>query len=462
MAENNITTKYRPKKFADILGQVASVQSITASLQSKVIPPAYLFFGTRGCGKTSAARLVALSLNCKQRTGAEPCGGCPDCRDILMDMSDYLQEFDGATSGKVEDVRNLMASVRFLVPDGSYKVIIIDECHMLTKEAWNAALKTIEEPPRNVLFIFCTTELQKVIPAVKSRCVPIQFPGVHDSVISDMLRGVLKAEGVEYDEDSIQLITHNAHGSIRDAQSILEGFIRTGKVSADQVKRLYQTIDPMTILTYFNNVLADNVKQAATMTGGWLRLGAGPELIVSSLLEHLRNMVLDFIVQDETLKTLLKAQRAKIGEVRLVQWIEFFYTQLRFIREFPMEHTLIIDLITIKLIGTMKEPSAKAKKAEAKEDTPLKNNAPAISENNEAVPLDKDKVNQLVDICGGSLDEVHPRFFRVTIKNSKGTVFDVVSDPKYAKNMYYIRQEDMEFVIRGYPNSMESAVKIKL
>jgi DNA polymerase III gamma/tau subunit len=335
---------------------------------------------------------------------------------------------------------------------------------MLTKEAWNAALKTIEEPPKNVLFIFCTTELQKVIPTIKSRCVPIQFPGVHDSVVSDMLRQILKTENVPYDEESIALIAKYAYGSIRDAQSILEGFIRTGKVSADQVKHLYQTIDPTTILTYFNNILGGNIQQATNMATGWLRLGAGPELIVSSLLEHLRNMVMDFIVTDSTIKGLLKVQREKIGESRLVQWIEFFYTQLRFIREFPMEHTLIVDLITIKLIGTLREPAAtRTRKSEAKEETGVKKeeDTTMIPVVNSAVPLDKSQVDQLVEVCGGSIVEVQtvPKFFRATIRNHKGTKFDVVSEEKYAKSDLYIKQEDLEYAIKGYPASMESAIK---
>lgn len=462
MTEKNLTKKYRPMRFGQMMGQSASVAAIISAIQKGKMPPAYLFYGTRGCGKTTASRLIAMSLNCTQRVGVEPCGTCSECQDILKDVSPYLLEYDGATNGKVDDVRALMASVKYMVPDGNYKVVNIDECHCLTKEAWNAALKTIEEPPKNVLFIFSTTELQKVIPTVKSRCVPIQFPGIQDSVISDMIRYILKTETVPYDEESVSLITKYAYGSIRDAISILEGFIHSGKVSAEQVKSMYQTIDPNTILTYFNNILSSNIQQATNMTGGWLRLGAGPELIVSSLLEHLRNMVMDFIVTDSTIKGLLKVQRDKIGEARLVQWIEFFYTQLRFIREFPMEHTLIIDLITIKLIGTLHESApVRARKSEAKEEGGAKKDVATMIPVSETVPLNKDKVDQLVRVCGGSMMEVHPKFFRITIKNHKGTIFDVVSEDRYAKSDMYIRQEDLDFVILGYPTSMETAIKRK-
>ena len=245
---DSIIKKYRPKTFSQVVGQTGSVYKITAALTSGVIPPAYLFSGIQGGGKTTNARLVTMSLNCQQRVGVEPCGQCQQCKDILNDCSSYLIELDGAQHGKVEDIRGITGTVSYVVPDGNYKVVIIDECHGLSKAAWNALLKTIEEPPKNVLFIFCTTELQKVQATIRSRCVHIQFPGVTDDVITKIIKHVCAEEKATIDDESVQLITKYAFGSIRDAQSILEGFIRMGKITADQVKQTDEIAKQKSIL----------------------------------------------------------------------------------------------------------------------------------------------------------------------------------------------------------------------
>ena len=363
----NITRKYRPRTLSSVIGQPVATKSIQSTLTSGKIPPAYLFYGIQGSGKTTLARLIAMSTNCTNRTGVEPCGQCQPCKDIINDCSDMLAEYDGATHSGVGDLRDMMAAVKFMVPDGMYKVVIIDECHALSKQAWQAALKTIEEPPRNVMFIFCTTEIQKVIATIKSRCVQLQFAGIDDAVILTMLKNICTAEEAAYDEKALQLIAKNSNGSIRDAQSILEGFIRTGKVSTDLVKSVYQTLDPMSLCNFFNYILTGNAKAAAKTAHGWLKTGASPDLIIGSLMEHLRNMIMDFTVEDDSLKAILKSQREKIGDGRVGAWIEFLYEQLRFLREYPMSHWLLIDLVTIRFISTASEAPVKASTKKAKE-----------------------------------------------------------------------------------------------
>lgn len=450
----NITKKFRPKTFGAVIGQRLAVEMLTSAIKSKVIPPAYLFSGITGGGKTTNARLLAMSLNCKNLTlnSIEPCGECAACRDILNDRSEYLIEVDGATKGGVEDIRNLMASIRYVVPSGSYRVVIIDECHSLSKQAWQAALKTIEEPPKNTVFVFCTTEIQKVIPTIMTRCVKVQFQGVEDSVIVKMLQNILKTENVQYDEDSLGLIAKYAKGSIRDAQSILEGFIRSGKVTTEMVEGIYRTVDPSTVLTYFNYVIGGDLKGACVMASNWLKIGVSPEYLMTALLEHLRNMVMEFVVKDSSLKSLLKAQKEKIGESRVVDWIEFFYNQLRFIRDFPMEYALVIDLITIRLIDSMSErkPRAKSEKTEKAEkvEKPEKMEPTKV-----AVALDRTLLNRLVTLCEGSIIHCNPTFSAVTLKTPKAT-FDVVSDVSLARSDYYILSDNLAKVVEGFPASM--------
>lgn len=479
--KEHITKKFRPKKFADVIGQPVSIATLTTAITAKQIPPAYLFVGTRGCGKTTCARLVAMALNCRNLQGAEPCGVCECCVDILNGNSDYLIEVDSATHGKVEPVRQLMASVGYYVPEGNYKVVLLDECHMLTKEAWNACLKTVEEPPARVLFIFGTTEPYKVLGTAKSRCVVCQFPAVSDLTLTDNIKHILNTEKVAYDDQAVALIAKYAYGSIRDAQSILEGFINSGKVKAEDVKQLYQTIDPNTILTYFNNVLNKDLKAASNIIGGWIRMGVSPEYVVSSLMEHLRNMIMDWFITDNALKSMLKVQKEKIGDARLASWIDFFYVQLTYIKEFPMEYSLMLDLITIKLIDTLNSPVAE-KKRQTKERDVIKD-APETTASAEPpkdespvatvvatktatlapLPIDRGLLDALEKVCGGMKLEISgPDWGRVTMRNAKGTIFDVVLSADKAKSPFYILSTDLERVVAGYPESMGTYVHEKV
>jgi len=454
---SHITKKFRPMKFADVLGQQINVTKLTTALSSGILPPAYLFIGMRGMGKTTCARLITMSLNCEQRVGVEPCGKCGSCMEIIEGSSDYLVEVDGATNNKVEDMRNLTGSVGYYVPEGHYKVVVIDECHSLSKAAWDASLKTIEEPPPRVLFIFCTTDVQKVIATVKSRCTPIQFAGATEATIVEMLKIVLTAENVPFEEPALMAIAKESGGSIRDAQSILEGFIRSGKIETSAVKSIYTAVDANSIITYFNNVLAKDMEASTKVTMGWIRSGHTPDLIMNSLLEHLRNMIMSFIVTDSNLRNMLKAQRDKAGDTRIAQWITFFYDQIKYLKEYPMEFSLVLDLITIRLIDTLsvstKTIDKKKKEADEKQEEKVVEAAPAVKK---ADPLNKTLINELKEVCGGLITELTPDYCRVTITNAKGTVFDVVSNTQVIKNKLYILGENLPEVIKGYPQSMST------
>jgi DNA polymerase III subunit gamma/tau len=469
----NITKKFRPLKFSDVAGQEISVRQLTSALQKGIIPPAYLFCGTRGCGKTTSARLFAMSLNCTARIGVDPCGQCTSCKDILNDNSEYLIEVDGATCGKVEDVRNLMSSIRYVVPDGHYKVIIIDECHGLTKAAWDASLKTIEEPPPNVLFIFATTELGKVIPTIKSRCTTIQFPSVPDNIIVDVIKRIVTVENVPCEDAAIARIVKASGGSIRDAQTILEGFIRMGKITEADVAAIYQSLDPHTVMAYFRHILDKDEKAAYNQTMGWIRMGVNPSVIVNGLLEHLRNMLMDFIVTDNTLKQMLKTQRDKITPSRVVDWIDFFYDQLQYIRDYPMEYTLIMDLITIKLIDSLKttREGGSKKKADKEVEAPKPEAAPVTPElalvpvieapQPPMTKLDRDLVCKFRAAVGGITKDVNREYTRETIQAKAGHVLDVVTEDKCAISSMWVLCSDVNAALVDFPANMNQYLKIK-
>ncbi len=221
MANISLAAKYRPQTFAEVVGQdtVKKVLSL-ASLQDKVAP-AYLLSGTRGVGKTTLARIFAKALNCANAPTGEPCNRCEACKRITQGAFVDVVEIDGASNRGIDDVRRLRESVGYSPLEGRYKVIIIDEAHMLTKEAFNALLKTLEEPPRGVVFILATTEPHKFPVTILSRCQLYVFKQVPEHNIEQHLAKILKNEQIAYDDDALALIARRAMGSVRDAMSLL-------------------------------------------------------------------------------------------------------------------------------------------------------------------------------------------------------------------------------------------------
>ena len=221
MANISLAAKYRPQTFAEVVGQdtVKKVLSL-ASLQDKVAP-AYLLSGTRGVGKTTLARIFAKALNCVNAPTAEPCNECEHCKRITQGAFVDVVEIDGASNRGIDDVRRLRESIGYSPLEGRYKVIIIDEAHMLTKEAFNALLKTLEEPPRGVVFILATTEQHKFPITILSRCQLYIFKQVSEQSIESHLSRVLSSEKIAFDEDAVSLIARRAMGSVRDSMSLL-------------------------------------------------------------------------------------------------------------------------------------------------------------------------------------------------------------------------------------------------
>lgn len=221
MANESLASKYRPQTFKDVVGQ-ETIKTILsrASLQDK-IAPAYLLSGTRGVGKTTLARILAKALNCENAPTAEPCNVCNACKSITKGAFIDVIELDGASNRGIDDIRKLRETIGYSPMEGRYKVIIIDEAHMLTKEAFNALLKTLEEPPSRVVFILATTEPHKFPITIMSRCQHFVFRQVPENDIDNQLRYVLDSEKLPYDEEAIKLIARRAAGSVRDGMSLL-------------------------------------------------------------------------------------------------------------------------------------------------------------------------------------------------------------------------------------------------
>ena len=220
--------EYRPQKFSDVVGQEHIIRTLKNEIMSGNIAHAYMFSGTRGTGKTTAAKIFARAVNCLNPKDGEPCNECESCKSILNDSTVDIFEIDAASNNSVDDVREIRESVKYTPANSKYKVYIIDEAHMLSKGASNALLKTIEEPPEYVVFIFATTEPNKMIPTVLSRCQRFDFKRITVEEMKERMRYICSKEGVEVEEDALSVIARNSQGALRDALSILDRCILFG------------------------------------------------------------------------------------------------------------------------------------------------------------------------------------------------------------------------------------------
>ncbi len=217
-----IARKWRPNKFEDLVGQGHVVQTLTNAITLGRVSHAYLFSGARGIGKTSVARIFAKALRCLNAKSGMPCNQCQECQAITESRSVDVVEIDGASNNGVEAVRGIRENVAYSASSGHYKIYIIDEVHMLSLSAFNALLKTLEEPPSHVIFIFATTEVQKIPLTILSRCQRFEFRRLTQSQIVERLKYILAAEGVTVSDGGLMTIASHADGSLRDALSLLD------------------------------------------------------------------------------------------------------------------------------------------------------------------------------------------------------------------------------------------------
>lgn len=253
-----LARKYRPQSFSEVYAQDHVTEILQNSIEANRIAHAFLFTGPRGVGKTSMARIMAKSLNCIHGPTAHPCNECANCVDITAGVSSDVIEIDGASNTSVDDVRDLQKELVYAPTQSKYKIYIIDEVHMLSKSAFNALLKTLEEPPDNVVFIFATTEAQKVLPTIVSRCQRHDFKRIPVEAIVRRLREICKLEGIKVDEESLHLIARKADGGMRDALSLMDQVLSycLNDVSVSKVREIFGVIPTMVFSEMFKLIKA--------------------------------------------------------------------------------------------------------------------------------------------------------------------------------------------------------------
>ncbi|MFN5998858.1 MAG: DNA polymerase III subunit gamma/tau, partial [Paracoccaceae bacterium] len=287
-----LARKYRPETFADLVGQEAMVRTLKNAFAADRIAHAFVMTGIRGTGKTTTARIIAKGLNCIGPDGTggpttDPCGQCEPCRAIAEGRHVDVMEMDAASRTGVGDIREIIDSVHYRAASARYKIYIIDEVHMLSTSAFNALLKTLEEPPAHVKFIFATTEIRKVPVTVLSRCQRFDLKRIEPEVMLALLRRIASAEGAAISDDALALITRAAEGSARDATSLLDQAIShgAGETSAEQVRAMLGLADRGRTLDLFDQIMKGDAASALAELGAQYADGADPMAVLRDLAE---------------------------------------------------------------------------------------------------------------------------------------------------------------------------------
>ncbi|HBT00778.1 MAG TPA: DNA polymerase III subunit gamma/tau, partial [Citreicella sp.] len=287
-----LARKYRPETFADLVGQEAMVRTLKNAFKANRIAQAFIMTGIRGTGKTTTARIIAKGMNCIGPDGTggpttDPCGVCEHCRAIMEGRHVDVMEMDAASNTSVNDIREIIDSVHYRAASARYKIYIIDEVHMLSTSAFNALLKTLEEPPAHVKFIFATTEIRKVPVTVLSRCQRFDLRRIEPEVMIDLLRRIAGREGAQISDDALALITRAAEGSARDATSLLDQAIShgAGETTADEVRAMLGLADRGRVMDLFEKIMRGDAPGALTELSQQYADGADPMAVLRDLAE---------------------------------------------------------------------------------------------------------------------------------------------------------------------------------
>lgn len=317
--------KYRSQTFADLVGQEAASRALQGAIISSRVAHAYLFSGSRGTGKTSAARLLAKALNCsgRARDSAEPCNKCQSCVEMTAGSALDLIEIDAASNRGIDEIRDLREKVNLSPALGPYKVYIIDEAHMLTEPAFNALLKTLEEPPPHVVFVLATTDAQKIPLTVIGRCQQFVFRRHSEEQIAGRLTYIAKTESVQVDDDAMQLIARTAQGSMRDAVGLLDQLVplASGPISLESARALLGIADPRLLDSLLDDVLSGRAAEALDELNRVYAAGAELRQVVRGLMESCRDRLVAALTRRDNatarrLSSVLDALLHLDGEVR--------------------------------------------------------------------------------------------------------------------------------------------------
>src|SRR3989344_8340198 len=318
--------KYRPQNFSEVIGQAHIVQTLINSIKNNNISHAYLFSGPRGSGKTSIARVFAKAINCQKPHDAEPCNKCSSCLEISQGNSLDLIEIDAASHRGIDDIRELKEGIKFSPVKSKYKIFIIDECHQLSKDAANALLKTLEEPPSHAMFILATTEANKMIQTIVSRCQRFDFKKLNLKELVEKLKFILKKENVKFEEATVLLIAQNARGSLRDAESLLDKCMSFSQaqpmLKAEDVQELLGIVEISQVATFFDLVVSKKAKEAIMYLNEMIEKSIDLNEFVKTFIYYLREALMlkmnpDMIHSEDSVLTKEELQKISADITKL-------------------------------------------------------------------------------------------------------------------------------------------------
>lgn len=366
-----LARKWRPQGFDDLIGQLPIVKILENSLEQGKIAHAYVFSGPRGVGKTSTARILAKSLNCVEGPTPTPCGVCDSCVGVTQGISVDVMEIDGASNNSVDDIRDLRERVKYAPSGGKYKVYIIDEAHMLTAQAFNALLKTLEEPPPHVLFVLATTEAKKIPLTVMSRCQHLPFRRVSTRSVRDRLRTISEAEGINISESALGLVARAADGSIRDSLTILDQLASfAAEIEESDVMGLLDTADFQSLSGIAEAVILGDREGILRAVAGLIERGADLRAFTKDLITFFRDILVAKVTSstDEILdvsdeeRNIITALAARVSDEHLTLILSELIKADADVRSaFSPRVALEMSLIKISYLsrfGTVKEAFA--------------------------------------------------------------------------------------------------------
>ena len=342
--------KYRPKTFEEVIGQDHITKTLQNQIMNDQIGHAYLFTGSRGTGKTSVAKIFAKAVNCLHPVHGSACGECENCKRLEQENDINIIEMDAASNNKVDDIRQIREKVKFMPVGAKYKVYIIDEVQMLTDSAFNALLKTLEEPPSYVIFILATTEVHKLPQTILSRCVRFDFRLASVEDLVKQLRKVFDKENITYDEESLKIIAAAGEGSVRDTLSIADSIASfcQGKIDKEKTLSVLGTTDHELILSFFDKLLDKDVGGVLADIDKIEKEGKNLAVFAKDLSKHARNLLVCKSCQnaneilnlpDEIFES-YKAQADKFDEKTLIRYMQVFSSA-----ESELRYTLSVRLL---------------------------------------------------------------------------------------------------------------------
>lgn len=368
MEHLSLYRKYRPKTFDDVIGQ----EHITRALQNQIISGkighAYLFTGSRGIGKTSIARIFARAVNCENNINGSPCGNCDTCKRLENQNDINIIEIDAASNNRVDDIREIREKVKFLPVGAKYKVYIIDEVHMLTDSAFNALLKTLEEPPAHVIFILATTEAHKLPATILSRCVRFDFRLVSIQNLVVLLKNIFEKENINYENEALKLIAAAGEGSVRDTLSIADCIVSFSneKITKDIVMRVLGTTDHDLLLEYFDLLSKKEIGKILELINSIDENGKNLSVFVRDLSKHSRNLLICkscknpnqiLNLTDDVLEKMLN-QSKLFNEKDLINYMQIFGSAENELR-YTLSPRLLLETLTLSAVMNFNDVDAK-------------------------------------------------------------------------------------------------------